>query len=479
MNWKYCKFIGLWCLLVMGIVLFPTCKKPNLDGNVKLSFSTPKITFDTVFTTIGSTTRSFTVHNTSKQAVSVDVFLAGGATSFFSINVDGVAGTSFQDVLIPAKDSIFIHVKVTINPANQNNPFLVTDSIVFKTEKNIQDVDLIAYGQDAHFIVADEWSGSMNYKIVAGANQTTYWRNDKPYVIYGYAAVDSLGKLIIEEGTRIYLHRGAGIWVYRYGNLQVNGTAENRVVFQGDRREAWFDSDYSQWDRIFINEGMEENKISYATIKNAFVGIQAEPLLEYLTNRLTIQNTIVQNSDNAGIISHAYNLDVTNCQISNNGDNSLQLGIGNYQFKFVTVANYYAGARKKPAVSLANYYYTLQVNALGEVTKVKMVGAANFSFVNSIVYGYLDEELEFLQDDSQPFAYTFENSILRSSVNNSSFVNCLRSDPLFVNNLKQDYNLKNGSPAINAALNIGIMYDLLGRPRTLPGDIGAYEYVGQ
>ena len=85
---------------------------------------------------------------------------------------------------------------------------LVSDSILFHTNGNKQHVALLAYGQDAHFIIADKWLGNyINYKVVAGEGETVTWTNDKPYVIYGYAVVDSVGKLNIEEGTKIYFHK--------------------------------------------------------------------------------------------------------------------------------------------------------------------------------------------------------------------------------------------------------------------------------
>jgi hypothetical protein len=118
--------------------------------------------------------------------------------------------------------------------------------------------------------MADSWVGNIHYKIVAGAGETTVWTNDKPYVIYGWAAVDSLGKLIIEPGTRVYLHNGSGIWVYRFGNIHVNGTQEQPVLFRGDRLESWYNTDYAQWDRIWINEGSAENVIQHAIITNAY-----------------------------------------------------------------------------------------------------------------------------------------------------------------------------------------------------------------
>ena len=101
--------------------------------------------------------------------IKTDVYLLGDQHSYFSININGVSAKSLKDVEIPAKDSIYIFIKVIINPNQTNLPMLVSDSILFHTNGNKQHVALLAYGQDAHFIIADKWLGNyINYKVVAG-----------------------------------------------------------------------------------------------------------------------------------------------------------------------------------------------------------------------------------------------------------------------------------------------------------------------
>src|SRR5665213_3498299 len=65
-----------WIFLIIGIITLSGsgCKKPdNFDTNpsASLTFSTNLVEFDTVFTTIGSSTHNFTVHNPNRQAVKV------------------------------------------------------------------------------------------------------------------------------------------------------------------------------------------------------------------------------------------------------------------------------------------------------------------------------------------------------------------------------------------------------------------------
>lgn len=454
-------------VLIACVLFFTSCDKIE-NNEVTLQFSTEEITFDTVFTTVGTITRNFTVHNPSKEDILADIYLAGAPNSYFSINVDGLSGTDFRDVLIPARDSIFIHVRANLHPGNQNTPFLITDSIVFRHNGNVQDVNLLAYGQDANFIVADAGSGNLRYKIVAGAHETVHWTKEKPYVVYGWAAVDSLGTLIIEPGTEIYFHNNSGIWVYSYGNIQVNGTPDEPVNFRGDRLESWYDSDFAQWSRIWINEGHSENRISNARISNAQVGVQIEPLTTYTRNKTTIENSIIKNCRFSGVIARYANLEMNNCQVSNCGDYCLDLEVGTFEMKHLTIANYFTQSqRERPALFVSDTCYTLYG---GYETKA--------NFYNTIIYGDLNNELVENKHEHYGSEYNFYNCLIRTTENSDSFHDCiLNQDPGFVSTQAMyDFQLNINSPAIDAGLGgIGITTDLFGNPRDGQPDLGAYE----
>lgn len=464
----YLAFVGTLLLAFSG------CNKVNQDENAKVEFSSNEVTFDTVFTSIGSVTKNFRVYNPHNFDMKVDIDLAGGKYSAYSINVDGVAGSSFQDVEIPAHDSIFVHVKVNIDPTDQNTPFLVTDSVVFRNGTSVQDVDLVAFGQDANFIVADQGSGSLRYKIIAHEHEVAHWTNEKPYVIYGgYAAIDSLGTLIIDPGTQIYCHTNSGIWVYRYGNIQAVGTKEEPIVFRGDQLNSWFSTDYSQWDRIWINEGTIDNHFEYVEISNAFIGLQVEALNETLSGRTILKNCTIHNTYNSGLLARASRVEAENCQFSNNGASGMELHIGEYDMKHVTVANYFSQSnRKVPAVIVSDYYtdgYSCYI------------GNANADFVNCIIYGALEDELAIDSYGSSEVELNtrFDHCLIRRSSSHDSFVDCIRNeDPLFESRSGQDYHLKELSPAINAGLqNTGVQYDIEGNLRDGQPDIGAFEAV--
>lgn len=471
-------FYGILILLIVcSGSLFQGCHRGYGD-DVKLEFSTDTLMFDTVFTTITSVTRNFTVKNPGKQPVKLRICLAGAQQSYYSINVNGQSGVEFDEVEIPGRDSIFVFVKVNINPTDHNTPYLVTDSVLFYNTNRRQAVQLVAFGQDAHFIVADH-GGSMPYKIVAHEHEEVHWTNDKPWVIYGWAAVDSLGKLIIDPGTRVYIH-GGGIWVYRYGNIHINGTVDQPVIIRGDHLESFFDADYAQWDRILINEGTQDNLIENAIISHAAIGLEMDILQEFLGNKTIVNNTIIKDNKLYGVLCHAANLEMNNCQVSNNGTYSIAMHVGDYKLNHVTVANFTTAARKTPAVLLSNYYDATQINAAGEYETVYMMGDANLECNNSIIYGNRSDdgdEFAISRANGAEVDFTFHNCILKKENLGSMFISCFNLPPKFVSDYSQNYNLQEDSPAINNGMSgLGITTDLLGRTRNGIPDIGAYEY---
>ena len=152
-------------LIYISIITFIaiSCKKNKiLIGNsFNIETSTDTILFDTLFTTIGSTTKYFKCHNKHSGILKVEnISLENGTNSPFRINVDGISGVNFENIEILPGDSIFIFIEVTIDPSGGNLPFVVEDKIKFITNGNTSSVTLNAWGQDAFFHVNEIVSGN-------------------------------------------------------------------------------------------------------------------------------------------------------------------------------------------------------------------------------------------------------------------------------------------------------------------------------
>lgn len=485
-------------------IFFSSCKKDDdfFNTSVDLEFSTDTIIFDTVFTTLGSTTAWLKITNPENKSILIDrIWLAGGSESNYRINVDGKPGVESKNIEIAPNDSLYVFVEVTVDPNNSNTPLIVADSIMFQNKNNLQKVDLVAWGQDAHFIVPDRKIGSINYNIVAGEGENITWTNDKPYVVYGYAVVDSAGVLNIDKGVTIHFHQGSGLWIYKDGNIQVNGTKDEPVTFCGDRLESYYDDIPGQWDRIWINESTKDHVFNYAVIKNGFIGIQSEILFwgQGNSGKLILNNCQISNMTGRGIFAKAYDIQATNLLVSNTAEISVYLSAGgNYDFRHCTFANYWPyGNRQTPALVASNFYEDL-------AAQTAYSGNLNAYFGNSVIYGSNLEE--FIEADKYGgmIDYTFENCLIKTSINPadhpSIYLNCLTrnsdlpsydpNEPIFKDYYEGDFrpdslspmvdygimSVINNSPVTPASI---IQNDYNGNDRTsdLGPDIGLFEFV--
>ncbi len=472
------KYIGIIILTIF--IGFSSCRKPTQFSDneaLKVSFSTDTVAFDTVFTTIGSSTRQLMIYNNNEENLKISsIRLENGELSQFRINVDGQSGHQFSDVEIYAKDSIYVFVRVTINPNDLNNPFFVEDKLIFETNNNKQNISLTAYGQNANYIIGTpQITGFPKFKIVADSLQETHWTAEKPYVVYGYALIDSYGTLVIEPGTQIHFHNGSGLCAFSESQLRVEGTPENPVVFQGDRLEDFYADKPGQWDRIWLMEARENHghSINNAIIKNGFIGIQAESFLKVNKALLKIHNTIIDNHTGVGIYTNLYNLKASNFVISNCGNYAIALTSGGeYIFDQGTVANYWnQSTRTTPSLFFNNIFQDTEI-------------PVNFYFEmnNSIMYGNQEDEFNTKFISGSDTTYTFNNCILRTKRNNDiNYNECLfNTNPKFVNK-ESDYHLDTLSPAIglgNPKYSTGLLqFDLDGVMRGNQPDAGAYQYV--
>ena len=460
--------------------------------SAKLSFSQTLIEFDTIFTTVGSTTHQFKVYNNSSEAIKISsVTLGGDNQAYFRMNVDGRSGEVIRDILLAGKDSLFVFVDVTIDPKDDNLPFLVEGNIQFITNGNVQDVALIAYGQQAKFITPDHFvDGLPPYSIVGKDNQTVTWPTDTPIVIYGYAVIDSKQHLEIIAGTQIYLHANSGIWVYENGQITVDGDIDNPVVFQGDRLDEYKDISGS-WDRIWINEGEngKNNEFNYAVIKNAFIGIQAEykPFVGrkdgWSQNGIIIDNTIIENSKVAGIYAKNFQIIARNTLVSSTGgSNFVTAGGGNYTFNQCTFGNYWHGEpRSTPAVFLSHLYFDFEQN-------VYVQDSVNAFFNNCIIYGNQESEFN-IEDEIDPGTrvnFEMYHTLVKTNMDTVKYGKYTEAiinpsnENVFIDPNGDDFHLAPGSRALdhgdNGILDLVTQSDLDGVGRKNPPDLGVYEF---
>jgi len=457
-----------FCFLVL--VQFACRKNDKVDTSpgLKLTFSTDTVFFDTVFPSIGSVTQRLIVHNLNKNKVSISsITIAGGQNSCYRLNVSGSTVTPATNVEIPGGDSLFIFVRVTIDPSNLDIPFVVSDSIQFVTNGSRQQVKLVAWGRNAIF--------HRNEILKSSAT----WDSLKAHVIYGSLIVGGskagAATLTIMPGTRIYFHKGSWMEITAGSTLKIPATLEHPVRFQGDRMDEFYKDLPGQWEGIYLDAGSRDHDVNYAIIKNGVFGLSADSLGSQGLPLLTLSNSIIRNMTTAGLYAYASSVTSVNCVFGDCGGSCVYVDNGGtYDFRQMTISNnWYSTVRRVASVYLSNYTYdTLGNQKTNPLTKGY--------FGNAIIYGSNDDEITLDSVAAVPFNCTFDHDLMKSHLTGhaSRFINCIfNKDPRFVNVAKQDYRIDSLSPAINQGALLGIPYDILGVSRDAQPDPGAYEYV--
>lgn len=466
-----CKILTVITL----ITLFHSCEKEkvNSSSDSVLRFSSPVITFDTVFTAIGSATKNLRVSNqTNGNIVISSIKLAGGNESGFKLNINGEAVNEASNIKIPARDSIYIFVEATLNKTGTSVPLVSEDSILFKVNDVEQKVKLIAWGQDFNLVKS---------QVI----RTTTWTNEKPYLVLNYAYVDSGQVLTIEPGTTVYFHGKAGLFVK--GAINVDGSPEEPVEFRGDQPETSASGVQEKWNGIVLFSGSHNNKIDYAVIRNANIGLQVGTIEHAGFASVILSNTRIENMNWSGIWAMKSKILAYNCVISNVRyyNTALLLG-GDYQFYHTTFANYYnnlaAGLRITETLVVSNY---LVDNKSG----VRYVGDMKQAvFGNCIITGNRVNELSVSMDKKGGANYLFDRCLIQVAdtfkfAEPNRFNEVLRNvNPRFKNPYKGNFELDTlsivkdfGKPSYGRIY----PFDIKDLCRMLDAgpDLGAYERV--
>src|SRR5690606_12592562 len=150
-------------------------------------------------------------------------------------------------------DSLLILVELQKGSEDKDLPYLLKDSIVFQLNDNIQDVKLIAYGQDAHYI----------NKGYLPCSQV--WESGKAYVLKDTVWVGENCLLTITKGAKIYFNNSAALMVE--GTLKARGEKGERIVFNNSRLD--LKNQVGLWSGIHFGATSKDNEILYSDIRNA------------------------------------------------------------------------------------------------------------------------------------------------------------------------------------------------------------------
>jgi len=481
-----------WVFYLFIILLstnFFACKNDfeNYSNNPQdlLTFSVDTLSFDTVLTTVNSPVLFFRVYNkNSKPLLISSVQLAEGASSNFKINVDGIAGTVFENVEIRANDSLYVFVEVKPKENGKYTPTLLNDYVIFETHNIQQKVVLEAYGQDVYTLRGTVLSAD------------SVLDNQKPYLIYDSLVIDKDATVEIGEGSVFYMYNNAQLIVK--GTIKIKGSLDKPVIFRGSRTDYMLNIPYDlipgQWGGISFASESYDNELENVRIRNGKYGMDLEASGDLSRSKLYMKNVVLTNVSGTLLQAINCNIAAENCEFSNAKDALLNLTGGLSRFTHCTIANCYPSTGPEYGWGNSSNETLILTDT---VSTDEYYPVVNVEFLNSIIWGYSSSSTIRIGNANIPCL--FINCLLSDKEKDDArMFDCIfQSDVSLQKNLFQkidatdketnnfypffDFRLQKDSPAKDVAnfeIASQIPYDLNGFDRLFDGhpDLGAYEY---
>jgi len=478
-------------LIIVGL-LFNSCRdEPVFAGDsAMITTSMDTLTFDTVFTQVGTTTKFFKIYNEEEEAIVVDEIRLLDQTEQFRMNVDGIPGNVATEVKIGAQDSIYVFVEATVDPDDplEISPFFLEDIVEIKDGGSVSQVKLIAWGQNANYVPGIDFRSPSGLAQLDCEGGEVVWDDPKPYVIYGSLVITEC-TLVLPPGTRVYVHGGVAIndlgiytagllYFLDQGFIRSEGTAENPVTILSDRLEEDYQDTAGQWFGIVL-DGSFGNELTHTIIRHSLTGVRAD------SSSVTLKSCEIGFTGATAVIGRRANIYAENCLLHNNGGAAVGIEYGGvYEFNNCTMVNY---NNQDEALQMANF------ECLNQGCSEFQEFPLNAKFRNCLILGNDTDEIAFADwnpEDQSNFIYEMENCFVQVDefldpdqypdfFNNC--IDCLNNPPkdtLFINMDEYNFRLDTMSAPINAGKNLNLFNDDFdGNPRN-DGvyDVGCFEF---
>lgn len=460
-NFKHIFAASFWVLL-LAIV---SCNRDDISfesPTQALRFSADTVFLDTVYNQVRSETYAVKLYNDENKDILIpNISLETGASSLYRINVDGKAGTTFNNVPLRKKDSLYIFVEIA--PVANAPEAIAEDRIKIQSSAGDQHITLFSVVQDAEFYI----ESATNPNILTS---NTTWTNDKAKIIFGDLKVEEGKTLEIEKGTKVYFFKNSGLRISKNAHLKINGDLGEEVIFRGDRNDPRYDTIPKNWNGI-VMDPTSTLDMNYAKVLGGTRG------LEISDATANISNSIFHTHQEFGIMAinsvvTAKNLVINNC---GEADFAIFKG-GNYDLTHCTLANYWDLNSAMPGLGLSA---TNEYDNGSSVTQ----GPLSLTIKNSIIYGDKEDAMEFKPTSGQVFNYSIQSSLVKYG-NNSNYTidgNSIKNkDPHFQNyfTAKMNLRLMDDSPAKgkgNPTIAATVPLDIVKVSRTSNPSMGAYQ----
>jgi len=330
-------------VVVVVLVSLTGCQEQQLthDENACLTFSADTISFDTVFTSIGSSTRTVMVYNPNDNAVSISRIWWQRGQCFFA-SIDGENNPNhWQDITLYGGDSLYLFIRTEIDPYGQNSHPVEYDTLYFEVNGHRQYIAMQAYGMDVTIIRTPQRCTVYNLG--------QHFRANKPYLIYDTLYIN--GRLTIDAGATLYMHQSAQI--YALGSVTAKGTATQPIRIMGDRTDYLFPHvpyrvASGQWGGIYLfrfdticGASSLTYDLQHVHLLSGQVGLFCYSDNPAHRATLHLHNARIHNMSAYGLVLENTDATVSNTEISNCAAYGMYLCGGDHRIEHSSVANFY------------------------------------------------------------------------------------------------------------------------------------------
>ena len=416
---------GSFILLLFFILSCDDYDSFTTDRTATLTFSCDTIQFDTLLTTIPSSTLTMAVYNRGDKGLRIsEVWLEKGKASPFRINIDGQdmsrsAANRISDFEVRRRDSIIVRAEVTLPEFRADDPQEVKDNLIFRLESGVEHrIPLIVVGRDAFFLQARTL-----------LNDTTF-STRRPVLIYDSLVVGTSATLTLDAGTQLYFHEGAELMVY--GRLLVRGTLEAPVIMRGDRTDRMFD--YLPYDRlpnrwggVVLTEKSMGNELNYLDLHSGSFGIRCDSS-SLDEHKLLLTNSVIHQVGGDALNLRCCRAEVFNTEISNAASRCVYQAGGDVQFVHCTIAQFYP-------LSWGGGF-ALEITNVEDSTIYLPLQRADY--VNSVITGRADDVILFPSLDLRDFPLDIDNPLTNFLFKNCFLATEVPDDELYVPRFVED-----------------------------------------
>lgn len=339
-----CSILLLTLLITFG------CNRPfdtpSKDATLQPSFSQDTLRIDTLYSRLSSATHRLILYNRHEKAIELTkISLDGEGSPHFRLNVDGRSGREFSEILIPARDSLFLFVEATFPEGADDLPTRYEASLLFHCRDVVSKVLLEGVRLN------------IDHCETLFINRDSTLAGNRPLLVKDSIVVNKGATLTLEPGVHLLMGDKGKIVVY--GSLRSIGDVANRVLIEGVRRDELIEKvNYrllpGQWEDIEFKEGCGNIYLKNTTIRNGRGGIVLGTEEANESIDIELEECIVTNMKGNAIRGVGAKVKATNCLFSNTMASLIELRGGSCSLSYCTVASFYPFDRRLgPAISLS------------------------------------------------------------------------------------------------------------------------------